>query len=535
MDRRNSWNKFQENAQKLAIAMPQDIQAERALLFEAFVNEKFRLKVFEALGEFDDDDSPFTYDHHIIFYKALHRLHELGEKIDLVPIAREIERLTSIADGHLSRDSILALIQEITTGLPKRGNEEEYLNEVIEDWQARRIVLSAQRAIGLATNRAFGVAAAQEELRAIVVETTAKLNETEGEKGKWIFTGTELLEMPLEKPPCLIEPILQTTGFSLLIGESDIGKTWLALGLLLAVASGQTEWLGYMLNTTHQRAILISTEDSESNLAGRLRVLQETFEPTTWRDRVKVLIADDKSNDQIIRKLEELTNAEPVDLIVADCLGDLFDGRDGNSQADARRWFKQFVMLSKDCHFMILHHKGKRLADKTPHKDHALGSQAFEGKARTVLDLTEYENNFYLSVLKCKTSRDQKKNSKRLEFDERTLVFLDTGETVERGTIGAERQVTQNWEPYFHTDERMKKSELAKAYMKEARKSKTTAYSKIDSALKSGELCKDSYDNILLPGVEDQLQQNEAKLSGPSDSLGVLEGLDNGMSSSLGK
>jgi hypothetical protein len=346
------------------------------------------------------------------------------------------------------------------------------------------------------------------------------------DKPKWVYTGAELLEMPLTKPPCIVKPILQTTGFSLLIGESDVGKTWLALGLLLAVASGHSEWLGYALNLTYKRAILISTEDSEYNLSGRFHTLQKSYDPGQWRDRVRVLIADDKSNAEILAELKRMIAMEPVDLIIMDCYGDLFDGRDGNSQAETRKWFKFFVSLSKECHVMLLHHKGKRLADKTPHKDHALGSQAIEAKARAVLDLTEFKGQFYLSILKCKASRDEKKNSKRLEFDQEFLIFRDTGETVLRVQIGLEVEASTDWSPLFRGAERMKKADLAESYQKVSGRGRSAAFGKIKTAIDRGDLHTDDFGNVLNPGIEITPAPVVEAQSTPSKSPNDVDGLD---------
>jgi hypothetical protein len=345
------------------------------------------------------------------------------------------------------------------------------------------------------------------------------------EQFKWIYTGRELLEAPLTKPPCLLEPVLQTTGFSLLLGESDIGKTWLALSLALAVASRKSEWLGYKLKPTHGRAILIATEDSEHNLAGRFRSLQKAFPAADWQDNILVIIADDKSNAEIIKALSSIIATNPVDLIIGDCFGDMFEGRDGNSQADARQFYKLYAKLSKECQFMLVHHKGKRTEDKAPNKNHALGSQAIEAKARTVFDLTESKGLFYFTVLKCKTSRDEKKNSKRLEFDEGLLIFRDTGETVARTEIGAQAVATFAWAPLFVGKAKLTKSELADSYSTLTSKSRATAFAKIKIAVERGELRKDEFGNILNPN-EPKPERDIQDLSSLSNTPRDLDRLD---------
>lgn len=184
-------NRFQENRKNLTteqviqrtkgnIELPTDIEAERAMLFEAFVTPEFRRKVFDRMGDFEDFDSPFAYDRHIIFYKAMKRLYDRAETVDIVPLAREIARITSEANAPLSGESIRSLMQEVVSEPPRKDNEEAFLDAVIQDWQARRLILGALRAVTLASDPAFGCTAAEEELREILA---ADLNADQEHRG----------------------------------------------------------------------------------------------------------------------------------------------------------------------------------------------------------------------------------------------------------------------------------------------------------------------------------------------------------------
>lgn len=155
------------------IPWPADIEAERALLHEVFISSEFGLSVFERLGDFDADDSPFLYDRHVILYKAMKELHGRGEKIDVVPVGREIARLTSVANAPLSKESIKSLLLEALTEPPKANNEEAYLEAVLSDWQRRRLVLSGLRIAALASDPAFGSEAAEEEWRTVLTDISS--------------------------------------------------------------------------------------------------------------------------------------------------------------------------------------------------------------------------------------------------------------------------------------------------------------------------------------------------------------------------
>ena len=242
---------------------------------------------------------------------------------------------------------------------------------------------------------------------------------------EWVFTARALLESNVVKLPCLIEPIIPKTRFSLLLGESDIGKTWFVLNLLCAIASGANEFLGWKINARYHKAILVATEDDEESLAWRLKQMTVS---QAWADNIIILIADDKSNKQILAKIEELLRTAPVDIVVFDCLGDVFDGKDSHASTDGRKWYRTFVPLSKKCHVQFVHHKGKAATGKAPHKDHSLGTQAFEAKARSVFDLCYFDGKVWLSILKVKGVRELKLYSYALDIDEKTFEVRLNGE-----------------------------------------------------------------------------------------------------------
>lgn len=187
----------------------------------------------------------------------------------------------------------------------------------------------------------------------------------------WAFTGLELLKQKVKKLLCLVDPILQTRRFALVVGESDVGKTSFVFQLACAVASAQSHFLGYELHAKHRRAILVVTEDDENSMAHHLRQMDRAEQ---WADNLFILVADGKSVVEIRMEIEEITSSTPVDIVIFDCLGDLYNGRDSNDFSAVRDWYKDFVALSHECLVLFTHHKGKNATGHAPHKNQALGS-----------------------------------------------------------------------------------------------------------------------------------------------------------------
>jgi len=89
----------------------------------------------------------------------------------------------------------------------------------------------------------------------------------------------ELLEREFQEPSFIIRPILPE-GFTLLVGLPKIGKSWIALNIAIAVATG-----GKALGTLEAKKIgvlYLALEDTEKRL--QKRMLDQKVEPEKLSD-----------------------------------------------------------------------------------------------------------------------------------------------------------------------------------------------------------------------------------------------------------
>lgn len=227
----------------------------------------------------------------------------------------------------------------------------------------------------------------------------------------------------------LLDPILPKTGLVALVGSSDTGKSAFLRQLALAVALGDTTFVGLPLSLTHRRAVYVSTEDDQRSL-GYLTRKQIRGRVSSIDDYERLLYFFDA--DDLLTQLDELLTLYPADLVVLDAFSDLFDGRLNDSQS-VRAFFKDYhqLIVRHDCLIILLHHTGKYRDEQVPSKHHVVGSQAFEAKMRMVMELRVdpiYSEKRHLCVLKGNyLGSDDKKNSHVLTFDE-DLTFHETGE-----------------------------------------------------------------------------------------------------------
>src|SRR5690554_5938291 len=77
------------------------------------------------------------------------------------------------------------------------------------------------------------------------------------------ISGKELIEMKITEVPSLLSPILPKSGVVALAGGSDTGKSSFLRHLASAIATNQTEFIGFPLNSHYNRCIYVSTEDDD--------------------------------------------------------------------------------------------------------------------------------------------------------------------------------------------------------------------------------------------------------------------------------
>ena len=169
----------------------------------------------------------------------------------------------------------------------------------------------------------------------------------------------DLLAKPEPKLEWLIENMWVDKSRGLIAGNPGVGKTWLALEMLLAVATGTPCFGKYPAKKG--AVLLVEEEASEFNLARRLHCMA----------RARGLAHSDLSNffhltrkfvkmPQDAAKLFHLTSGYDIKLIVFDSLRRFHD-RDENSSSDMQAVLDSFAKLNimTDASIVLIHHLAK--------------------------------------------------------------------------------------------------------------------------------------------------------------------------------
>lgn len=233
-----------------------------------------------------------------------------------------------------------------------------------------------------------------------------------------------LLKRPILEIPFLLEKLLPEKSIVFLAGDSDSGKSLFYSQLAIAIITGKDNFLGLKLNTKNKGVIAVNSEDNLDAITVRVK---KQLHGEKLQDEIARRMNITTTGDDIIKLLSKKLKETPVDLIVIDAFGDVFED-DMNSSNAVRKFLDQFSDLCQtySCTVLFIHHIGKGKESLLANKGHMLGSVGTHGKARNVIMLSKQPNNPNLKALKIVkgnyVSEEDKKNEILLVFDPVTLL-----------------------------------------------------------------------------------------------------------------
>ena len=188
-------------------------------------------------------------------------------------------------------------------------------------------------------------------------------------------------------PDPLINGVLPASGVGVLYGPSGIGKSFVALSMAHAIASGRP-W--GERETQHGAVLYMMAEGSEDGILKRLEALRQHHTDCPADVPLRVLhgsvslAAGGQADMELLideAKVLAEESGQPVKLIVVDTLAASTPGSDENSTDDMKdlMWRLQEVSRAAGCAVMAIHHTGK---DK---EAGMRGSSVIKGSADFVL------------------------------------------------------------------------------------------------------------------------------------------------------
>ncbi len=231
------------------------------------------------------------------------------------------------------------------------------------------------------------------------------------------FSAAELQTQRFE-PVRYVVPQYVPEGVALLIGRPKIGKSWLALDLAVACASGGNV-LG-SLKPVHGDVLYLALEDGKRRLQRRLDKLSSPVS-TTWPKRLSMVQTGDwRRADQ--GGLEDIdawcASASKPALVVIDTLARFRKPTDGKqllyaADTDAIAGLQK-IAVEHGLAIMVVHHDRKAEADDP--FDTVSGTFGLTGAADTILILKRRPNGVVLYA----RGRDIEESETAMQFDKGT-------------------------------------------------------------------------------------------------------------------
>ena len=185
----------------------------------------------------------------------------------------------------------------------------------------------------------------------------------------------------------LIKGLLDQGAMSVLYGDSNVGKTFVAMDMAYHIAAG----LPYAGMKTQQMAVLYVAMEGQRGASRRVQALREKFKPTEEPPFSLLKSAVDLRHPEIdlnafiaMLKAEDM-RPHKIGLIVVDTLARAMAGGDENSPVDMGAVVTNVgaVQAAIDAHIMIVHHTGKDKAKG------ARGHSSLRAATDTELEVSE--------------------------------------------------------------------------------------------------------------------------------------------------
>ncbi len=227
-----------------------------------------------------------------------------------------------------------------------------------------------------------------------------------------VISGRELLRMEISEPEFVVECYVPAEGITYKGGKAGIGKTFIAIHIAVAVATG-TKFMG-KFKTKKGAVLYIDEENGLEIMKSRLKkialglgIVEDELENIYF-----MVLKDFKISLKQVTELEKIIQEKQIKLIIIDSLVRVFLG-DENSATDVRTIFN---LLKSLCHehnlaVIILHHSRKTNDDMG--QDDLRGSSDIAASATSII-LIGKERSGELSLTQDKLRIGQKQNTKLL-------------------------------------------------------------------------------------------------------------------------
>jgi hypothetical protein len=253
-----------------------------------------------------------------------------------------------------------------------------------------------------------------------------------------VFTAAALEEMKFPEPRWAVEGVL-AEGLSLLGGRPKIGKSWLALALGAAIASGSVA-LG-QIPTEEGDVLYLALEDNKRRLQERM---QRIMHGVPWPERLHLTNAWPKTGAGGLDLLDEWCDAHPdARLVIVDTLARVRPIRSGRGDLYAEDYkIGQDLKALADSHgiaVLVVHHLRKMDSDDP--LELLSGTLGLPGAADSVLVMKRERGKDDATLFV--TGRDVEERELAVEWDQAMWQWVHRGSAEEYRRSEARKEILE--------------------------------------------------------------------------------------------
>ena len=329
----------------------------------------------------------FAQPRHAAAFAAAAAVADRGEPIAPLSIAAELERRGASADlGYL-----VDLAESTLTG----AGAEHDARLVVEHANRRRIVAGARAALELA-NEGRDASALAEVLRPAVDGATRTT--TAGTRQSLVESFDDLEQLP--PPAWLVDGLLPAAGVALLVSPPNVGKSTLAVDLMMRCTTGQA-WHG---RPVQSGVALYCAGEGKRGLVARRAAWRSQHDAQAVHPHRLVTKLPPLSTSAGQAELEGLVAEHKPKLVVLDTVSALWGGASEDDASAVAPFLASLQRMAEaaGCLFLLIHHERKPSAQPQAGNAWAAvrGSGAWVGSADAVLSLSGPPEALQLATLK---------------------------------------------------------------------------------------------------------------------------------------
>ena len=224
-------------------------------------------------------------------------------------------------------------------------------------------------------------------------------------------------------------------GLTILAGAPKIGKSWMALGLAIAVAQGSHAF--GRLATQQSGVLYAALEDNHRRLQARLKKLLQADHP----DQLHFITQLPRLDEDLIGSLRSwLLDHPDVRFVIIDTLARIRPRASrSNDYLEDTQVLQGLQELANELEIAVLVVTHTRKLEAQDAFDEVLGSRGLTGVADTILVARRARNQAAANI--AVTGRDVEEREDSLQFDPKTAAWTYLGPTTEFDVTSERRRL----------------------------------------------------------------------------------------------